>query len=59
MTDQQKRAAVIAMYPNSKSWKKKVQKMGDGQVFAIWAKAQQKKEQQNKPVKDDQDDIPF
>lgn len=57
MTDEQKRAAVTAMYPNSASWKRKVVRMSDAQVYAIWAKAQQK--QEPKPDKPEQDDIPF
>lgn len=56
MTDEQKRAFVAGMY-HGKSWKNKVKRMSDAQVYAIWAKAQQKKN--DKPDKPEQDDIPF
>jgi hypothetical protein len=55
--EQEKRDFVAAMYPSDK-WRKKVANMSDAQVFAIFKRAQEKA-QQPKPVKPDQDDIPF
>jgi len=50
------------MYPGSPGWKKRVMKMSDGQVFAIYTKLQQKREQEKldaKKPKTDNPDIPF
>lgn len=41
MTDQQKRAYVAEMY-SSANWKKKVAKMSDAQVVAIYMREQNK-----------------
>lgn len=41
VTDQQKRAYVAEMYPSA-NWKKKVAKMSDAQVFAIYMREQHK-----------------
>lgn len=58
MTDEQKRSAVKDMYPKSHRWAKRVDRMSDDQVFAIWVRNQQN---QSKEVKEDEDDpdIPF
>lgn len=57
MTDADKRAFVASMY-SSPRWKTKVSNMSDAQVFAIWAKEQQKL-QETQAKKNDKDDIPF
>lgn len=62
MVDGHMRREVIAMY-SGPSWKKKVMKMSDGQVFAIYKKHQAKLEKEKldakKPKTDDNPDIPF
>ena len=54
------RDAVINMYPNSQRWRRRVAKMPDGQVMAIYMKRQQKlAEEANKPKKNEEPDLPF
>lgn len=45
MTDAQRRADLIAAYPGQR-WKRKVNKMSEAQVLAIWSKIQAKNEQE-------------
>lgn len=52
-----KRAFVVSL-GHSPEWKKKVAKMSDGQVLAIWFK-EQNKESEPKRDPDTNDEIPF
>jgi len=57
MGDEAKRSFVASLYPG-KGWKKKVSKMSDAQVLAIYFK--EKDKDRKKPEKEKQDDdIPF
>lgn len=58
MTDVNKRLFVADMYPSPR-WKAKVANMSDAQVFAIWARSQEKKPQEPKAKDNREDDIPF
>lgn len=61
MTDEQKRQWVSELYPGPR-WKKKVSKMSDAQVFAIWAKEHGRKDPSRHPDSEPdktQDEIPF
>lgn len=58
------REFVKAMYPRSPRWAKRVARMSDGQVFAIYKKEQAKLEKEAKQAKktkktNQQDSIPF
>jgi hypothetical protein len=60
MNDAQKRAWVGELYPSS-TWKKKVGKMPDAQIFAIWSR-EHNKPPKSKPTpkpKESSDDTPF
>lgn len=57
MSDEAKRSFVASLYPG-KGWKKKVSKMSDSQVLAIYFKEQNKDRKEPKKEKQD-DDIPF
>lgn len=59
MSDEAKRSYVASLYPG-KGWKKKVSKMPDSQVLAIYFKAKQNEDSKEpKKEKEDYDDIPF
>lgn len=52
------RQIVSDMYPGA-DWKKKVKKMSDAQVLAIYFKEKDKPKKKPKKPKRDSDDIPF
>jgi hypothetical protein len=57
MSHEQQRAEVVAMYPGS-SWKRRVMKMSDAQVYAIWIKNRQRQEQKQKLKEETKEDPP-
>lgn len=57
MSDEAKRSFVASLYPGA-GWKKKVSKMSDNQVLAIYMKEKDKDRKEPKKEKQD-DDIPF
>jgi hypothetical protein len=54
MSDAAKRAEVADMYPGPR-WKKRVANMTDAQVYAIWARQQEKLSTQEEDKKDEAD----
>lgn len=57
MADSEQRKFVSDLY-QGKRWRRRVRRMNDEQVFAIWIKEKQKIEEEEKKKKDDKD-IPF
>jgi hypothetical protein len=59
MSDDAKRNYVASLYPGPR-WRRRVSKMSDAQVLAIYFKAKAKEEEAKEPKKENQDDdIPF
>ena len=56
MSDEAKRSFVASLYPG-RNWKKRVSKMSNSQVLAIYFKEMNKRKEPKKENKDD--DIPF
>lgn len=58
MSAEAKRSWVADLYPGPK-WKKKVRKMSDAQIFAIWTREHNKNAKPKPKPKEKPDDTPF